>query len=175
MKKRTWAIWALAASLVVGANIGTAWSYFSTYATAQGGYTLNLGDYDRIHEEVDSGRKKIVVESDENSEPVYIRLRYFSGSTHEVKPEDQSGGKWVDGGDGYWYYTDIVNGGESTGELDLVIDDLTNEDSSKEDFNVVVVYESAPVRYNADGTPYGATDEATWEKTLDVVTEGGGN
>ena len=36
-------------------------------------------------------------------------------------------------------------------------------------FHVAVIYESTPVRYNADGTPY-----ADWDEVLNSVTMEGG-
>ena len=54
MRKRRYypGILALAAAVTVApAGIGTAWSYFTTYAEAAGGYTIRLGDRTEITED----------------------------------------------------------------------------------------------------------------------------
>ena len=44
---RTGLLTAAAVMLVMSALMGTAWAYFSTYATARGGITLHMGREER--------------------------------------------------------------------------------------------------------------------------------
>ena len=169
----------LAAALISSAGIKGAMAYFTTYTTAEGGYVIHLGDKTEIKESFDSWTKHVTVSSAPDSEPVYIRARAFC-ARYDLTYASGSGrctsgkGGWNEvvpaGEDGFYYYTEIVNGGESTDVLDVVIDiPLGEEDSSWEDgdsFQVIVVYESTPVKYHEDGTPYG-----DWTEILDASTE----
>lgn len=181
MKKRTMlgkSVLALsAAALVAAAGLGSAYAYFTTYVGATGGYTLNLGDRTVIEEEVSNWIKHFRITSREDSEPIYVRARAYSGeiynleySNPESAPEGAPGGTWIPGADGFYYYSNedgslrIVEGGESTSELLIEITNPPQDHTVS--FNVVVVYESTPVQYTEDGAPY-----ADWTKKLDVVNE----
>ena len=168
---------ALAALTAVAfAGIGEAWSYFTTYAEAAGGYTIQLGDRTEITEEFTDWTKHVVIENVESSEPVYIRARAFCGSQYTLV---YSGEGWIQGSDGYYYYGNIVNGGASTGQLDIRIENIPADPEEMERFNVVVIYESTPVKYHEDGSPY-TVEETDWSELLDTGstvsggTEGGG-
>ena len=79
-------------------------------------------------------------------------------------------GKWTPGADGYYYYSDIVKGGESAGVLDIGISFPEKTEITEETrFDVVVIYESTPVLYQADGSAY-----ADWSITLDSGNAEGG-
>lgn len=164
-----------AVALVSLASVGSANAYFTTYVQAGGGYTVELGDRTVIQETVSNWVKHFSVTSQADSEPIYIRARAFSGSQYILQysnPDNtpEGAGTWVDGRDGYWYYSNpdgslkVVNGGESTSELLI---EITNPpENNTVTFNVVVVYESTPIQYHEDGTAY-----ADWTKKLDVVNE----
>lgn len=184
MKKKTirnLGLCLLAGFSVLAAGVNGTLAYFTTYTGAEGGHVVHLGDRTQIRESFDSWTKHVTVTSDPESEPVYVRARAFcvrygfryqpssarwtaaKGSWNEIVPE---------GADEYYYYTDILQGGESTDVLDVVIDIPSKEEDEKfedgDSFNVIVIYESTPVRYHEDGTPY-----ADWTQTLDVVTDTG--
>lgn len=169
MKKKNIILAALAVSLTVSAGVGTAWSYFTTYAEASGGYTLNLGDKTTVEEEFSSWTKHVAITSREDSEPVYVRARAFCGSDYQLVYSGSA--KWSPNSDGYYYYSDILNGGEQTEVLDIKIENIPADEDLKDgdNFNVVVIYETTPVRYRADGTPY-----ADWTATLNTGTVEGG-
>ncbi len=178
-KRRKFYPGALALAALAGvalAGIGEAWSYFTTYAEAAGGYTIRLGDRTEIREEFTDWTKHVVIANQESSEPVYIRAKAFCGSQYTLI---YSGEGWAPGSDGYYYYRDIVNGGASTGTLDIRIENIPAEPEEIERFNVVVIYESTPVKYHEDGTPY-TVEETDWSELLDTGstvsggTEGGG-
>lgn len=171
----------LTAASVLTAGVSGALAYFTTYTGAEGGHVVHLGDRTQIRESFDSWTKHVTVTSDPESEPVYVRARAFCaryGFRYQPSSERWTTGKggWneivPEGADEYYYYTEILNGGESTEVLDVVIDIPSKEEDEKfedgDNFNVIVIYESTPVRYHEDGTPY-----ADWTQTLDVVTDTG--
>lgn len=169
MKRKNILLAALAVSLTLSAGAGSAWAYFTTYTDAAGGYTLELGDKTTITEEEPTNwTKHVVITSQEDSQPVYVRARAFCGSDYELLYSDGSG-KWSPSDDGYYYYSDILNAGESTEMLDIKIENIPEEVKNGDNFNVVVIYETTPVRYREDGTPY-----ADWSAKLNTGTVKGG-
>lgn len=151
----------LAGAFVLGAGACPANAYFTTYAEAQGGAAVRLGDRTEIEETCSDWTKSVVITSSPDSQPVYVRARAFCGSSYELEYSSESG-KWEQGDDGYFYYSDILYGGESTDVLEVRIGNVPEEPEDGQEFNVVVVYESTPVRYDADGEAYG-----DWTAVLD--------
>ncbi len=176
MKKKRYypAVLTLTAVLMVaGAGIGKAWAYFTTFSEAAGGYTIHLGDRTEFTEEFSNQTKHLVVTSDADSDPIYVRAKAFSGSPY---PLTYSGDGWTLGADDYYYYGSIVNGGESTKALDIRIDHIPvdGEKAEKDYFNVVVIYESTPVKYHEDGKAY-TIGETDWSELLDSGSTTGTN
>ena len=168
MKKRSICLAVLATVLTLTATVGSAWAYFTTYAEARGSYTLSLeGHTTTVSENVLDWTKFVKIENAEGSGPVYVRARAFCGSGYSLSYTDADG-RWSPAGDGYYYYNKAVAGGESTSELQVKIQRPENV-SDPDDFNVVVIYETTKVRYNADGEPY-----ADWSATLQTGTVEGG-
>lgn len=174
MKKRNFfrniLLISFAVIFIAAAGIGEAWAYFTTYARAEGGAVINLGFKTTIKEEYREGMKQIRIESEEGSWPVYVRVRVYCENQEGLTYSSDN--KWVDGGDGYWYYTEIVKGGESTTELGVKIKFPDNPEDG-DVYNVAVVYESTPVRYHDNGEPY-AYNEVDWSATLDTGRSEGG-
>lgn len=162
MKKKTLILAALAATLTMPAAAGSAWAYFTTYTEARGGYPIELGDTTTIREDFSAWTKHVVVASEEGSQPVYVRVKAINGSEYTLTYTDSSG-KWTPGSDGYYYYSDMVNGGEATSGLDIKIGNVPESVEDASSFNVVVVYETTPVRYDENGRPY-----ADWNAALDI-------
>lgn len=79
-------------------------------------------------------------------------------------------GSWTLGSDGYYYYTEVVEPGQYTHVLDIIIP--VGEDD-KDSFNVVVVQESTNVEYK-DGKAKSWSEVEGWEQKAEVVptTEG---
>lgn len=170
MKRKNLILVALALVLVLGASMGSAWAYFTANAEAAGGYPIRLGGRTDIGEDFSAWTKHITVSNEEGGQPVYVRAKAFSGSEYSLIYSDASG-LWTPGGDGYYYYGAILNGGETTDELLVKIAGVP-EDADLEDaesFNVVVVYESTPVQYDEAGNPY-----ADWSIKLDAGDAEGG-
>lgn len=146
---------------VMTAGIGRAWAYFTTYAEAQGSIAIELGDETEIEERFSGWVKHVTVTSEEGSEPVYIRAKAFGGGRYSLT---YSGEGWSEGTDGYYYYDGMVPGGGKTTELSVSIGNIPEEELKDNlTFNVIVIYESTPVMYNEDGTPY-----ADWNAVLDT-------
>ena len=180
MKKRTVFLLALSIALILAASINNAMAYFTSYAKAQGGYTIELGDAKTtITEELSSWTKHVTITNDSNSQPVYVRVKVFCGSAYQLVPQDEDG-TWEKGGDGYYYYTGgntgdphyagILYPGESTTEFLVQINNVPKDVKDGKSFNVVVIYETTAVQYHEDGRPY-----ADWTVTLDSGSSEGGN
>ncbi len=162
MKKQRVALFLIAMVMVVGASIGTALAYFTTYAMAKGGYPIHLEYETEIEEKISAMTKHVAITNDANGVPVYVRARAFAGSEFNLSFE---GDGWSYGGDGYYYYSGILMAGETTSELLVKIDvPEDTEHVAGDTFNVVVVYESTPAMYDDEGKPY-----ADW--TREVITD----
>lgn len=175
MKKRMSTFLAVAAVAgVMAAGMGTANAYFTSYVEMVGGFPIEMGDMTEITETFSNWTKYVRISNAAGSEPVYIRARAFCSSAYELVYVDESG-RWSLGDDGFYYYDSIVNGGEETAELQVRIENVPEDITEPTSFNVVVVYESTPVRYDEAGNPY-----ADWSRKLDsgsmdetgVVTDG---
>ena len=181
MKKRNIFLAVLSAGLILTASIGSAWAYFTTYVEAEGGYTISLGDETTVEEDFSAWMKSLVITSTEDSEPVYVRAKAFSGDAYPLTysdgkafnkedPKDNhhddgvwsdKNGSWMPNADGYYYYSKIIYGGGKTNELQVKIETVPSEVTEKE-FNVVVIYETTPVQYKEDGKAF-RPDEIDWD------------
>lgn len=171
----------LAAGLVLTAGVGEAWAYFTTYASASGGYTVDLDNETRITEEYSDHTKRLVVSND-GARPVYVRARAFSGSQCALTYSSGDGG-WQAGNDGYYYYGEPLAGAATAPDgtvsaaktSELLIRIAFPEDAREGDeCNVVVIYESIPVQYGEDGNML-APQAADWSAPLTSGSAEGGN
>lgn len=179
---RTGLYTAIAVMLVMTAVMGSAWAYFTSYATAKGSIALNLGHEERITEEFSDWQKVLDIENDEDSNPVYVRMRAYSA---EYPVTYENNANWTQVGD-WMYYNGVLDPGkklsDSGDELLVQINDVpASGDSSLEDgktFNVIVVYESTEVQYDEAGNVIPAA-EAAWDREVDThrksTTAGGDN
>ncbi len=158
----------LALVLIMSIGIGTAYGYFTTYVVTRGGHVVTLGESGRtdIYERFSQWTKHVTVSSAADSDPAFVRIRAYWGAGYSVTYEGN--GVWYDGGDGWWYYTPILQPDSSTSEFDVYISNVPSDVTEGDEFNIVVVYETTSVRYRADGTPY-----ADWSVRLDSGTVGG--
>ena len=153
----------LVAVMVLPAGIKGTLAYFTTYVRAEGGYIIEAGYETEIEEKFYDWQKEITISCKSGSQPVYVRARAFCGDEYKLLYADPDG-KWTQGQDGYWYYKDILNGGETAKPLLIKIENVPEEVKESAEFNVVVIYEYTPVRYDQNGDPY-----ADWS----AKTEGG--
>lgn len=160
MKKKSVIFAAIAVVLVLAANLPLAWGYFSTYTEAQGGKPIQpRREETEIKEpEVTNWAKHVVITNSEDGSPMYIRAKAFGGSEYDLTYE--SDGSWELGDEGFYYYKNILDAGGETSELLVKINNRPADENGQE-FNVVVIYESTPVRYDENGDPY-----ADWDQPL---------
>lgn len=172
MKKHN-IIFAAAAVLILTASVPNALAYFTTYVSAVGKKTVTLNDTTDIEESIKLTTKSITITADEGSEPVFVRVRAFWPDGYSVVYNEGNDPKWVQTGTGddiWWEYTDPIanNGtetyGKKTSTLTIRVSDAPDTVQTGDTFNLVVVYESTPVRYtedeNGNKTPVKNWDEA---------------
>ncbi len=165
MKRNKMKICLSAAALVLAMSvmIGTAMAYFTTYAVAEGGVTLDLGfTQTEINEEVVNGKKQIVLENTSDYD-CYVRLKALTGNAHKdgiAYSEPDGAGLWTPGVDGYYYYNGIVAAGEATSQIDV---SFILPQENQTDFNVIIIQECTPVLLDENGEAY-----ADWSVTADI-------
>jgi len=159
MKKSVKLLGIAAVVLVLVASLGSAISYFTTYAEARGGKIFKLNT--TIEEEVYDWTKHVVISSNPESTPVYVRAKAFAPAQYPLDYKSAVDGDWVPGDDGYWYYTKVLQNGSSTTELLVHISDIPEEPKDGDEFNVVVIYESTYATNEA-----GDSVEADWTKLI---------
>lgn len=171
MKKRTLFLTALVLLLVFCAGAGECWAYFTTYAQAKGALPIRLGGRTDLDEDFSDWTKRLVITNQEGGEPVYVRAKAFGPERY---PLQYSGEGWTPGPGGYYYCSQPVPAGGVSAQLDIRVTGIPEAEAPEdgETFNVVVIYESIPVPYRADGQPVPCT-EADWSEKLDSVWEGG--
>ena len=156
----------IAVLLITALSIKPAIAYFTAYTQAEGERTIHLSGKTDIEEifSFDNWTKTVTIENTEG-EDVFIRVKAFAGETYKLTVEGEG---WEEK-DGWWYFESPVAAGASTKDLNVKIEGVEEADPENTDFNVAIVYESAPVRYSADDEPY-----ADWDAKLDTGTLTGG-
>ena len=182
---------ALAVVLVLASSVGIAMAYFTTYATAKGGYVLHLGNQTEITEEYSNGKKTLQIANtaENGTRPVFVRAKVLASSV--VKKLDfQAVNGWYPASgnpnfsgidDSYYYYDRAIYGGGSSGQAVIVISLVDEESASSEtektefkdgdSYNVIVVYECVPAVFTTSGNPDFRTAWTTGKVT--VINEGG--
>ena len=161
--KKTLALFVCALTAVTAANIKTASAYFTAHTEAKGGYHVVAKEVKTIpDEEVSELQKKITVKN-VGEVDCWARLKVISGSLFDI--EYGPGAGWSDGGDGFWYYDQIltpdgIDGPQTATPFTATISikGEVDPDEFMSEFNVVVITECTPVLYNGYGEPY-----ANWE------------
>lgn len=158
LNKKTLGLAGAALFLTAGLSVGSAMAYFTTYTQVSGGVSLSLGTTTTTPEEtVDQNWTKHVTIENTGDTPCFVRVRAFAGSKYQDSLV-YSGENWSLAADGYYYYSQILSPGKTSGELLIAIDNMDSDQS----FNVIVVQESAPVIYDENGNPTG-----DWDNILD--------
>ena len=137
----------IAVGFVCISSVSNANAYFTTYVTAKGGYAINWKHEEHIDESFEDWNKYVTITSKPESIPVFVRVKAFSGSTYSLS---YSGNEWTENG-GYYYYNNVLNGGETTSALRVFIDNIPTNPQKKENFNVVVIYETIPAQFDEEG------------------------
>ena len=170
MKKRTLLLAVLAFALVLSSGIGSAIAYFTSYATARGGYVIQ-GGRTEIEENWQHGQKIVRIRNvartanDNGKYPVFVRARAFADSSLSISFSSDPEGAWKQDGD-YWYYQSAIAAGDISGALNIAVAAKKTEDFKVGDTaDVIVVYESVPAMFLADDSPDLKTAWATGEIT----------
>ena len=169
MKKNKLKIFLCMAALVMAMSvmIGTAMAYFTTYAEAEGGMTVDLGfAYTEIDEKVVNGKKQIVL-SNTGETDCYVRVKALTGDAYKegiVYSEPDGESLWTPGAEGFYYYNGIVAVGSNTSQLDV---SFVLPTENQTDFNIIIIQESTPVLYDESGEAY-----ADWSVTAEIGQSG---
>ena len=130
--------------------VGSAMAYFTTYTTAGGGVTMNMGFTETIpNETVDKDGKHVTI-TNTGDYDCFVRVTAFAPM--KLTYTTPNGG-WKAKDDGYWYYEGVLPAGETTPELNISYKFPEGKDKPEE-FNIVVIQECTPVLYDKDGNPY---------------------
>ena len=180
MKRKNIAIIAVLVAMVLCAAISPAWSYFTDRSEADGGMKISVTPTTEIEEYYHERQKDVYITNSSASDvDVFIRARVYASIAPTIDGADWSG-PYNDAGEstadamGWYYYGEpdaliACAPGKTTSMLRVALNFPENATEDVE-FNVIVVYESTPVQYHEDGTPY-----ADWSYILDEGTAEGGN
>lgn len=131
--------------------VGSAMAYFTTYTTAGGGVTMNMGFTETVPDEkVDENGKHVTIKNTGNYD-CFVRVKAFAPVELTYNAPD---GGWSAGKDDYWYYDEILPAGQTTGSELNITYTFPSGDDKPEEFNIVVIQECTPVLYDEDGNPY---------------------
>lgn len=151
--KKSLCLAAAALALTASLSVGSAMAYFTTYTTASGGVTVSLGSTVTEPQETVSDWTKHITIQNTGDYDCYVRVKVFAGDKFkDGLVFSDADGKWSPGEGDYYYYSDIVPAGGSSGELLVKIN--FDSEEVKEDFNVIVAQECTGVLYDDNGNPY---------------------
>lgn len=134
----------IALALVLSISLGLTFAYFSDYTAAKGGATLTLGSSTELHEDPHDGYKDITIENTGDTD-VVVRVGVYGPSTMTV--DDVSGSGWVNNGE-FWYFNQVLTAHSTTPILKATV---KAPEGDVDNFDVVVVHESAQVTYDEAG------------------------
>ena len=166
-KHRVLASVVLASVIIVGCiSVKPTLAYFTTYASAKGGVSVDIGPTTRVKEKFKDWKKTIQIENTGKVD-CFVRCKVIAASQFTITA---SGNNWSLSDDGYWYYSKVVPVGEMTEPITAYI---KVSEKVKTNFNVVVVQECTPVTYDENGNPCVAPD-AKWDAEAQYDDEEGG-
>ena len=158
----------LATALALGATAVPAWAYFTDNTQATGGLNITKPTTN-IKEVWAESVKHVNIQNDATSDtPVFVRARVFATSD---LTQNVTGSGWTDlQADGWYYYGTGTAGaqltslapGDTANELTVQVSTPTEKHGADwnqeeyevgENYNLIVVYESIPVVYDANGQP----------------------
>ena len=157
----------VAALIVAGVSVKQTLAYFTTYATAKGGISIDIGPTTDVNEKFKDWKKTIQVENTGDAD-CFVRVKVIAASQFEIAAE---GSNWSLSDDGYWYYSQVVPVGQMT---EPIVASIHVSEDVKTSFNVVVVQECTRVSYDENGNPCVASD-ADWTASAQYDEEEGTN
>lgn len=180
MKRKHFVLAVLAIILVLSIGIGAASAYFTSYATAQGGYVIHLGHESEIHESVDGTVKSVQIQNIADSEedvgkfPIFVRAKVYHGSDCTVTV---SGSGWTKEGDLYYYeqplYADLEDTLSALSTTSVLTVDAQPTDPSKvqdgDVIDVIITYDSVPAVFDKGGNPQRGQSWANQDAITDIA------
>jgi predicted ribosomally synthesized peptide with SipW-like signal peptide len=156
MKRGNLVLAMVAVVLVLGMSVGNAWSYFTDTTTAEGSIPISTTPTTIITEENGPGTKTIRIRNTSDMAPVWVRARVYAAS---VLGADASGTNWSGEISDWYEYSEPLPAGDETEPLGVTFALLRGFDETDnptgahdgDEYNIVVVYESIPVCYDASG------------------------
>lgn len=156
MKRKTTLLAALAIASVLGMGIAPAGAYFTDSSTANGGIPIGITPSTDFYEWYENGVKHLTVtNSADASSPVFVRARAYTSL-----PTTIAGSGWTAADDGWYYYGPAIAPGGTSEDLTVTIQfptirstDEPNGAEIGDNYNIIVVYESTPAIYDAQGNP----------------------
>ena len=118
-------------------------AYFSDQSKASGDKGVKLGWETVLDEKIEGNDKHVTIENKGDTDAI-VRVAVFAADFATVQP----GGDWQLK-NGWYYYKKILKSGEKTSEL---VVEVKAEESSKADFNIIVVHESSRTVYSDNNT-----------------------
>jgi len=172
MSRNSFILAAFAALLVLGTSIRPAMAYFSCYTEAAGAKEILLSDDTEIDEPAVEDWIKHLVVTNTGDSAVFVRAKAFAADRYSLSCGGQN---WTGTQeDGYCYYRLPVETGAKADELLVKISGIPEDELLRDGdgFNIAVIYEAVPVRYNEDGSLKAFNDPAeVWNQELIVVSE----
>lgn len=179
MRRNTFVLSLLAIALIVCAVVQPALAYFTANTEAHGAIPLNFYYKTEIKEDVTGLVKTVTIRNTggdhpEYAEPVWVRAQVYSGVTYPLNIN--GGANWVappenaSVGERWWYYSEPVQVGKETTGLVVAFQDIPQKDVEGHEFeiiNVSVVYETARVYYEEDGS-HGLYTDVDWTLKVDT-------
>ena len=174
---------ALITGAVLAVSIPSAFAYFTDYKQAEGKYPIVFVPEPESEEFYDNKQKKLVItNSDEATEACWVRAKYYATSKYvlpegTIAPEQKiDSNYWTyNAEDGWYYYKDFLNPGESTKfdtfniGVNTTAPNPEDIENALDEFNIIMVYESTPVLYK--GTPGDEQPYADW--SIEYIQRGG--
>ena len=141
--------------LVFTLTIGLTMSYFSDHTAAKGGAEVTLGGETTIHEVQNENNKVITIENTGDTD-VAVRVAVYGPGEINYSEETD----WTKDGD-YVYYNKILPAKQSTSSITAswVVKD------TDDDYDVVVIHESAQVAFDETGKVIVPISDPAWAVT----------
>lgn len=175
MKNKRILLALLALALAATTVLPAAMAYFTTNARATGSRQLKLGGTTTITETMAEWTKQVTISADTGSQPMWVRARAYPAELVDSILAETAD-DWESSEDGWWYFTTplakpadneaaIPGTVTDTSRLLVKIEPVKVDEVGQipDAFDVVVVYESAPVLYGEDGERLDCKDKKVWE------------
>ena len=177
MRKKTILLTVLAAVLLLSVSIGPALGYFTDHDEESGEASVAVKPWTMIRESFDSWTKHVVItnyvpEGVDEGAPCFVRARAYMAGNEDGQALSISGDGWTGSGSNDWYYYGTILQPKptepyETSPLDVKIIKIPQNPKNGDSFNVIVVYEAAPVIYK------NGSAAADWSQAIEIIQTGG--